>query len=273
MGAGRAGKASQGRAPWASRPRSAVVPALVTSVAALAVCAGAAWLARPDVGGAARAAGATAGLVLPGGVALAVLRRPGRRVGPADLVTLARSVLGGGAATLVLLAIAAGSSPRSWPLLALVVPALLLDAVDGAVARHTGTSSRAGARLDMESDAAFLVVLSAAAAVDLGGWALLVGAMRYAFVAIGRIRPAWRAPLAPSLFRRVVAAIQGAALAVALAPVVPGAVARVAVAAALALLVVSFGRDIAGLERRARREREGRPSVERLSVGSPKLRA
>ncbi len=43
--------------------------------------------------------------------------------------------------------------------MALAVPALILDGVDGWVARRTGTANDAGARLDMEVDAALILVL------------------------------------------------------------------------------------------------------------------
>ena len=141
---------------------------------------------------------------------------------------------------------------RTWWLLSLVVPCLLLDAADGLVARRTGTVTAAGARLDGELDAGILVVLSLAVAPVLGVWVLLIGVMRYLFLAGSWVRPAWRGPLAPSHVRRAVAGLQGAALAVAVAPVVPLGVATAGVALALVLLAVSFARDVATLESRAK---------------------
>ena len=47
--------------------------------------------------------------------------------------------------------------------------ALLLDAVDGGVARRTGTVSGFGARFDMEVDAFLILVLSGYVAGRLGG--------------------------------------------------------------------------------------------------------
>jgi phosphatidylglycerophosphate synthase len=180
--------------------------------------------------------------------AVAVRRRRPPRTTPADRVTLARVVLCCGCAAVTVLVLAGAVPARTWWLLALTVPTLLLDAADGYVARRTGSVTPSGARLDMQVDAGMLLVLSLAAAPAVGSWVLLVGSMRYVFVLISRLRLAWRAPLPYSGFRRVVAGIQGAMLAGAIAPVVPLDVAVPGVAAALALLLVSFGRDVATLE-------------------------
>lgn len=138
-----------------------------------------------------------------------------------------------------------------WAVVGVAVPMLALDAVDGAVARRTVATAR-GARFDMETDAAAVLVLSVAAAPVTGPWVLLAGAMRYLFVLAGRVVPPLRGPLPPSRARRVVAAVQGPALLLAVAPVVPAAVAVPGCAAALAALLWSFGRDALGLARRGR---------------------
>ena len=100
-------------------------------------------------------AGSLAGIGY-GLVVLALLRRC--RLGPADRVTLARATLIGCVTALV-----AESMLRPEPV-ALLVPlaavALVLDAVDGWVARRTGTVSELGARFDMEADAFLILVLS-----------------------------------------------------------------------------------------------------------------
>jgi phosphatidylglycerophosphate synthase len=184
--------------------------------------------------------------------AVAVLRRRPLATTVADRVTLARAVLASGFAAVTVLVLAGAVPGRSWWLLSLVVPCLLLDAADGLVARLTGTASAAGARLDAELDAGILVVLSLAVAPVLGAWVLLIGAMRYLFLVGSWVRPAWRGPLAHSNVRRAVAGLQGAALAVAVAPVVPLGVATAGVAVALVLLAGSFARDVATLESGAR---------------------
>jgi phosphatidylglycerophosphate synthase len=192
--------------------------------------------------------GAAVGVALVAVAGAAVMSRTDRWSGPADRVTLGRTVLIGGCAALAVPLLAGTLPARYWWLTALMVPALLLDFVDGLVARRTGTSSQAGARFDMEMDAALLLVLSLVAVRSLGWWVLAIGAMRYAYVAAGHFRPQLRKPLPFSQFRRVVAAVQGMMLAIGLAPVVPLTAGRCAVAVALILLVISFGRDVISLE-------------------------
>lgn len=187
--------------------------------------------------------------------AVAVLRRRPLASTPADRVTLTRVVLASGCAAVTVLVVAGAVPERSWWLLSLTVPTLLLDAVDGKVARRTGSVTAAGARLDGEVDAGVLVVLSVAVAPALGVWVLLIGALRYLFFAASWVRPMLREPLAFSAFRRVVAGLQGAVLSVAIAPVVPLALATALVLSGLVLLSVSFGRDVLTLEAQARSHR------------------
>jgi phosphatidylglycerophosphate synthase len=195
------------------------------------------------------ALGAGAGIAVVGVAGGAVMSRTTRWSGPADRVTLARTVLIGGCAAICVPVLTGVLPARPWWLLMLVVPALLLDAVDGVVARRTGTSSAAGARFDMEMDAALLMILSLIAVRSLGWWVLAIGGMRYAFVAATYLRPKWRNPVPFSQFRRVVAAVQGIVLAVGLAPVVPLPIGRAAVAVALFLLISSFGQQVLTIER------------------------
>ncbi len=193
-------------------------------------------------------AAVASGLTLVLVAALSIVRRKPRFSTPADRVTLSRAVLGGGCTTIIVLAVLSAVPHRSWWLVLLAAPAVLLDAVDGWVARRTGTVSAQGSRLDMETDAALLLVLCVPLAFTLGPWVLAIGLMRYAFVALSWCRPALRAPLGFSQFRRVVAAIQSVVLVLALVPIVPEPVATVAVAIGLALLTVSFVRDVIALE-------------------------
>jgi phosphatidylglycerophosphate synthase len=164
-------------------------------------------------------------------------------LGPADRVTLARATLVGAVTALVVEAFA---RPVPVALLAsLTAVALALDAVDGKVARHTGTVSALGARFDMEVDAFLLLVLSGYAARSLGLWVLAIGTMRYGYVAAMWVLPWLRVPLPPRYWRKVVAATQGVVLLVVAAGVLPHRLAGAAALAALALLVESFGRDVA----------------------------
>lgn len=176
------------------------------------------------------------------------LRRSGaRRFGPANSATAIRSTLVG-----VITAIVATSftASVSVPLLiALTAPALALDAVDGWLARRTGTTSELGARFDMEVDAFLLLVLSAFVAPALGWWVLAIGLLRYAFVVAGRMLPWMRAMLPPRHWRKVVTAAAGIALTLAASGLAPFWIEEAAVAIALALLLESFGRDVVWLWR------------------------
>jgi phosphatidylglycerophosphate synthase len=129
-----------------------------------------------------------------------------------------------------------------------------LDGVDGWLARRTGLASAFGARFDMETDAALLLVLSALAwrHDKAGPWVLLIGLMRYLFVAAGWLLPWLRGPLTPTLRGRFVAVVQMVTLAIIL--VLPHALAATAAAVALALLIWSFAIDV----RRLWRMREAR---------------
>lgn len=178
---------------------------------------------------------------------LADRRALGRRLGPADRVTLVRAVLIGGAAALVVDRLGQGAPPEA--LVPLAAAALVLDTVDGYVARRTRTESRRGARFDMEVDAFLLLVLSVHVATSLGGWVLAIGMARYAFGLATWLVPRLRSSLPPSRARQFVAAAQGIVLVVTAAELLPTGVATAIVATALALLIWSFGRDVLWLLR------------------------
>jgi phosphatidylglycerophosphate synthase len=196
--------------------------------------------------------------LLPWGVAAATLRP--RFPGPvtaADRLSQLRHLGTGAVAAATVLVLGGEAAERSWPLAALIAATLVTDALDGPVARRTGSAGPIGARIDMEADAALVMVLSVLAATVVGPWALAIGLMRYAYVAASWVRPALRRPLAFSQFRRLVGGGQGVALLIALLPPVPVPAGRAVLALALGLLVVSFGRDVVGQEREEARERRG----------------
>ncbi|WP_083802165.1 CDP-alcohol phosphatidyltransferase family protein [Micromonospora sp. ATCC 39149] len=190
-------------------------------------------------------AGTAYGVGLCALLARGLRRQDAAGLGPADVVTLSRAILIGGVTALV----ADGfTRPTPVPLLVgLTTVALLLDAVDGQVARRTGTESDLGARFDMEVDAYLILLLGVHLAPTTGAWVLVLGAMRYAFVAAGWTSPWLRGTLPPRQWRKVVAALQGIVLAVAAAGVLPPVATSVLLAGAFALLVESFGRDVGWL--------------------------
>ncbi|HXF32678.1 MAG TPA: CDP-alcohol phosphatidyltransferase family protein [Solirubrobacterales bacterium] len=191
-------------------------------------------------------AGWAVGIACGGAMALALARGCAYwhidRLGPADRVTLARAALAVGVAALV-----ADSFAAPVPvalLVSLASLALVLDAVDGQVARRTRTASELGGRLDAEVDSFLILVLSVYVARSAGAWVLAIGMARYAFLAGGYLLPWLRAPLPPRYWRKVVCATQGIVLTIAAAEVLPTAVADAALAGALVLLTESFGRDV-----------------------------
>ncbi len=173
-------------------------------------------------------------------------RRGSSTLGPADLVTLFRATLVGGVAALT--ADSIGNSRLSqelvWTLVAMTAVALVLDGVDGQVARRTGTSSELGARFDMEVDALLILVLSIFVASSVGPWVLLIGAARY--LRLFSVLPLpWMRGEAPARYwGKVVAATQGVVLTVTAAGVLPAAVSGAALGLSLGLLAESFGREV-----------------------------
>ena len=177
----------------------------------------------------------------------------GRRVRvtphPADYVTMTRAMIGSGCLAVVAAALAGSLALPTWWLAVPAAVALALDAVDGPVARRTGTASPAGGRYDMESDAVFVVIIALAAAWVHGPWVLLIGVLRYLFVIAAMIMPRLRRSLGFSQRRRLVAALQGIALVVSIVPVVPAPAAVTLLVIAFALLLISFGLDTVALLR------------------------
>lgn len=171
---------------------------------------------------------------------------------PADWVTAGRAFLGAVCAGLVVLTLIGAVPARSWALPLLLVPTFALDAVDGAVARRTGTVTARGARWDVEVDSAVLLI-ACLAVVPYAPWALVMGLARYLFGVAGWLR-GWRSPLPFSQVRRLIGGFQGIAVVIALLPIVPLWLAHAITGLALVLLAYSFGVDIRYQERN-RRER------------------
>jgi phosphatidylglycerophosphate synthase len=192
--------------------------------------------------------GAACGVIGDAALARSLVRSPSARLSPADWVTLARGTLAIGVAALA--ADSFGGDAPVATLVTLAAVALVLDFVDGWVARRTGTASGLGARLDGEVDAFLILVLAAYVAPTAGAWVLAIGAARYAFLAAGWLLAWMRAPLPRRDWRKVVAAAQGITLTVAAADVLPLGLTRAGLAAALAVLAESFGRDVWWLWRR-----------------------
>jgi phosphatidylglycerophosphate synthase len=239
--------------------QTAPATGLIAQVLLLAVLAGTAGLG--EVGW---TVGIACAMTMATLLARGLARGPGAPLGPASWVTLARATLAVGVA-----ALAADSYTYATPvalLVTLAAVALVLDAVDGWVARRTGTVTALGARFDGEVDAFLILALTVYVAPECGAWVLAIGAARYLFLAGEWLLPWMRAPLPPRRWRKVVAATQGVVLTVAAAGVLPRALTQALLVAALALLTASMGQCTWWLWRRRHAEHDHVPEGD---VGMP----
>ena len=232
----------------------------------------------------------SAGLAAAAGVLVAVacagvgwvvlvraLARHGRRgLGPADHVTITRGTLACVVAALTTSSVLdrALTGPSAHParasLVLLASVALSLDALDGWVARRTGTASALGARLDMEVDAWLILVLSVAASSVLGWWVVAIGLFRYLLVGATWAAPWLGGEVPPRYWRKAVAAMQGIVLTLATARVLPRPALVGLAVLALVLLAWSFGTQGAELwrARAPRSTRAGERPVEVLPTAA-----
>jgi phosphatidylglycerophosphate synthase len=194
------------------------------------------------------------GLGLFGCIVLVVVQRiesfhPFPDFGAANRVTLMRAVL----ACLLAAFVAGEALALSFAAFAIAVCALALDGIDGWLARRSATASRFGARFDMEVDAVLILVLASAAWLTgkAGMWVLLLGLMRYAFVAASAPWPWLARDLPPSTRRKAICVLQVAVLAMLLLPSVVPPVSGLMAAAALGALAWSFAVDIRWLATRS----------------------
>jgi phosphatidylglycerophosphate synthase len=186
--------------------------------------------------------GVTSGVIIDAALFRGLSQSRTGRLNLAGWVTFVRATLTVGVAALV-----AESFDRHAPvttLVSLAALALILDAIDGKVARRTRTVGTLGAQFDAEVDALLILVLSIYVARSAGAWVLAIGAARYAFLAAAWPLSWMRKPLPPRYWRKFVAATQGVVLTVAAADVLPATVNRGALVVALALLAESFIRDV-----------------------------
>lgn len=228
---------------------------------ALALGLGAAWATWRSLGlPPLYLAQVAAGLMLLAALVLRGLpaHRPFDRLGPANRVTLFRAV-----ATVWLagfLGRPEAFSAWSGGLVGLGLLLLVLDGVDGRLARRTGMASPFGARFDMEVDAALILVLCGLAWQQgrAGAWVLVAGLLRYLFVLAGARLPWMRRELPPSRRRQAVCVLQTTTLVAALAPALAPPVAAIVAAVGVAGTVASFAVDTLWLYRRRHDDGAGR---------------
>jgi phosphatidylglycerophosphate synthase len=170
------------------------------------------------------------------------------RLGVANAITLARLLGVSWIAALTIALVSPGPSATTTALIIVVgIGCLALDGVDGRVARARGEASPFGARFDMETDSAMLLVLCIAVRWQgsVGVWVLTIGLLRYVYWLLSLMVNRLRSPLPASYARKTVAVAQGAALLVCLllgaTGFGPAWLAPTVAAAALVGLLWSFG--------------------------------
>jgi phosphatidylglycerophosphate synthase len=171
-------------------------------------------------------------------------RSPGLdRFGAANRITLIRVAL------LALIAASLGevaSDLLCWVIIGMTIIALILDGIDGYVARKGNASSAFGARFDMEVDAALIMVLAVLCWQfgKAGSWILTAGALRYGFVLVACLLPWMRQPLPYSRRRQTVCVLQSAGLLAAISPLFPMPQSAFIGLLTLVILAMSFLVDV-----------------------------
>ena len=221
--------------------------ALVVISAAIGSAAGFDWRFAP------------AAIVVYGAIAIIALTglryHPHRRFGAPNIVTTVRAVATALFAGVLIEAERLDREPFeawTWGFAAIALFALILDGVDGYLARRLSLVSPYGARYDMEVDALLILLLSALAygLGKAGVFVLAIGLMRYAFVGAQLVLP-WLAAELPASFRRkAICVLQAAALGAMITPIVQPPWSQTLAAFTVALLVWSFAVDVVWLARR-----------------------
>jgi len=165
-------------------------------------------------------------------------------LGPANQITLVRAIVVAGLAAFVF---EAQAVPR-WGLVGACGLAFGMDAVDGWLARRSGTASEFGAQLDMELDGIFVLVLCglAATVTGAGAWVWAAGLARYAFVAAAAVLPWMGRPLPPTRRRPWACGLGVGLLVASLAPL-PMGIPLACAALGVAAIVGSFAIDVVWL--------------------------
>ena len=133
-----------------------------------------------------------------------------------------------------------------WLITVFIVVLLILDGLDGYLARRSALMSQFGARFDMEVDALLILVISVLIwqSGEVGIWIVSLGLMRYFFVAASLVYQPLAAELYPSLRRKTVCVIQLVVLCAIVSPVIHAPLSGVLGVIGLICLIASFARDI-----------------------------
>ncbi|WP_299841726.1 CDP-alcohol phosphatidyltransferase family protein [uncultured Paracoccus sp.] len=173
---------------------------------------------------------------------------PHGRIGACNAVTLIRVAL-----ALALVPPLLAGQPAGWIVAGIAGVALVLDGLDGSLARRQGLVSDFGARFDMEADSILALILSlhVVAGSAVGAEGLILGLARYAFVGAMLLWPWLSAPLPQKFRRKTICVVQMVALILLLLPILTPDAAILVARLAAALVVWSFAVDILWLRGRA----------------------
>ncbi len=161
-------------------------------------------------------------------------------LGLCNAVTFARAAL-----TAVLAGAVFTPEFDRWIVFTIAATAFAMDGLDGWLARKSDLSSTFGARFDMEVDAVLSALLAIIVLTSgrVGAEVLVLGFMRYGFVAVSFWMPRLKGDLPPSFRRKTVCVIQIATLLLLMCPLTPTVALVPATIGAALLLVWSFAVD------------------------------
>ena len=169
---------------------------------------------------------------------------PQSTFGPANRISLIRGVI---------IAVLAGflwhlpnSAIAGWTIVALASGALILDGLDGAVARRSGTASALGARLDCELDGLLTLVLCGILYLSgrMDAYILLAGGMHYAFWATQFLKWMPSVELPSSFRRQTVGVASSLVLVFCFVPGVGTPLTELFPVAVVLMLTLSFAADV-----------------------------
>lgn len=167
-------------------------------------------------------------------------------IGLCNVVTVFRLMLVSG---LIAALITPAAGP--WQIFAIATVALLLDGVDGWLARRNGYVSEFGAMFDMEVDAVLALVLALHAYLGghVGAFIIVLGMPRYIFW-IAQFPMPWLTAELPARFsRKLVCVMQISVLIAVLVPVIGRPMTDMMAGGAALALIWSFGLDVRWLWR------------------------
>lgn len=219
--------------------RSSVLTSKLIALGAVVAVAGAARAALPLGDAYALKAAVLFSAIIGLSIGFLQQHHPFERFGPANQITTVRAMV-------VALVAALTGEPRVPAIATAAVAAslavILLDGLDGWLARRHAIASAFGARYDMEIDALLILALSVLAwrYGKAGAWVVASGLMRYAFVAAGAVAPWLRGSLLPSRRRQAICVVQIGSLALVMLPGIEPPASTWLAAAALAALTYSF---------------------------------